>query len=159
MFEYQGVNDTEGLTPCRVVDWATMASIAVTGVVGIAGVGGANYAAKISGKSATKAARLSLTGESDRARLAEKRRIYARAIAAAADRAAGEAADRLNEASPAGELRAAAARVGPHAGGRVVGRRELVVSCRAPQPAPFAKRRVPPYSSRSEPPFPSTSYL
>jgi hypothetical protein len=30
---------------------------------------------------------------------------------------------------------------------------------RASQPVPLAKRRVPPYSNRSEPPLPSTSYL
>jgi hypothetical protein len=64
------------------MDWATVASTAITGAVGIVGVGGALLAAKISGSSTTEAARLGITGESDRARLAEKRRIYARAITA-----------------------------------------------------------------------------
>jgi hypothetical protein len=94
------------------VDWATVASGAITGVVGIAGVAGTILAAKIAGNSATENARLGISAESDRARLAEKRRIYARAIAAvdagflaarsavSADRAAyGQASTASDEAN------------------------------------------------------------
>jgi hypothetical protein len=64
------------------MDWTTVVSIAITGLVGIAGVAGTIVAAKIASKSATKDLRLSINAESDRAREAEKRRIYAESLAA-----------------------------------------------------------------------------
>jgi hypothetical protein len=65
-----------------VVDWAAVTSTAITGAVGIAGVAGAIISARIAGKSARDSAGLNINAEADRARLAEKRRIYARALGA-----------------------------------------------------------------------------
>ena len=70
------------LASCHVLDWATVASGAITGVVGIAGIAGAIIAAKVAGNSATQSAWLGIGAESDRVRLAEKRRVCARAMAA-----------------------------------------------------------------------------
>ena len=91
-----------------------MAPVGITGVVGIAGVVGAIVAAKIAGNSATKSAKLSINAGSDSARLAEKRRVYARAIAAldagfwaaramiyASDEVGLDAAAKLREATAA----------------------------------------------------------
>jgi hypothetical protein len=64
------------------MDWATVASVAITGAVGVAGVAGTIISARIAGKSARDSAGLSINAEADRARLAEKRRIYARALGA-----------------------------------------------------------------------------
>jgi hypothetical protein len=64
------------------VDWATVASVAITGAVGIAGVAGTIIAARIAGKSARESAMLSVNAENRRVRLADKRRVYAHAIAA-----------------------------------------------------------------------------
>jgi hypothetical protein len=64
------------------VDWATVTSTAITGAVGIAGVVGGVITARIAGSSARKSAQLNITAEADRARLAEKRRIYARGVGA-----------------------------------------------------------------------------
>jgi hypothetical protein len=64
------------------VDWATVASVAITGAVGIAGVAGTIAAARIAGKSARESAMLSINAENRRARLADKRQIYAHAVAA-----------------------------------------------------------------------------
>jgi hypothetical protein len=64
------------------VDWAQVTPVAITGAVGIAGVAGTIIAAKLAGNTATQNVRLSVNAEDDRARLADKRRIYARAIAA-----------------------------------------------------------------------------
>jgi hypothetical protein len=52
------------------VDWEQVTSVAITGAVGIAGVIGTITAAKIGARAATESARLS-----------DKRRVYARAIA------------------------------------------------------------------------------
>jgi hypothetical protein len=64
------------------MDWTSVVSIAITGLVGIAGVVGTIVAAKIASKSATKDLKLSINAESDRARRAEKRQIYAESLAA-----------------------------------------------------------------------------
>jgi len=64
------------------VDWAAVTSIAITGAVGIAGVAGTIIAARIAGKSARESAQLSINAEADRARLADKRQVYAHATAA-----------------------------------------------------------------------------
>ena len=58
-----------------------MVSSAITGAVGIAGVAGTIIAARIAGNSARATARLNITAESRRTQLADKRRIYAHAIA------------------------------------------------------------------------------
>jgi hypothetical protein len=78
------------------VDWATVASVAITGAVGIAGVAGTIAAARIAGKSARESAMLSINAENRRARLADKRQVYAHAIAALD--AAAVAADRERHA-------------------------------------------------------------
>lgn len=62
-------------------DWATIIPPVVTGVVGIAGIGGAILSVKITTKSQAANLRLSIDAENNRARVAEKRRIYATFIA------------------------------------------------------------------------------
>lgn len=64
------------------VDWTIVVSGAITGAVGIAGVAGTIIAANIAGNSARQSAGLSIAAEDQRARLADKRRVYARALAA-----------------------------------------------------------------------------
>jgi hypothetical protein len=60
------------------VDWTSVVSVAITAAVGIAGVAGAIIAARIAGDSARESTRLTITAEADRARLADKRQLYAR---------------------------------------------------------------------------------
>src|SRR5262249_35076237 len=57
--------------------WTAVTSTVITGVVGIAGVAGTIVSARIARTSATKDLQLSLNAENERARLAEKRRVYA----------------------------------------------------------------------------------
>jgi hypothetical protein len=64
------------------VDGTVVVSTAITGAVGIAGVAGTIIAARIAGNSARQSARLSIAAETDRARLADKRQVYAHTIAA-----------------------------------------------------------------------------
>lgn len=59
-----------------------MISVAITGAVGIAGVAGTITAAKLGARTATQNVRLSVSAEDRRARLADKRQIYARALTA-----------------------------------------------------------------------------
>jgi hypothetical protein len=59
------------------VDWASVVPGAITGIVGIAGIGGSIVSAKLAGKSATQNLQTSIAAENERARLADKRRIYA----------------------------------------------------------------------------------
>jgi hypothetical protein len=75
------------------VDWTIVVTTAITGVVGVAGVVGGVINGRFAGDSARKSAELNITAEADRTRLAEKRRIYARALVAlnSAALAAGEA--------------------------------------------------------------------
>jgi hypothetical protein len=61
-----------------VVDWATV----VTGVVGLAGIGGTLLSAKLTSKSDAANLRTSIAAEDARAKVAEKRRIYANCLAA-----------------------------------------------------------------------------
>jgi hypothetical protein len=71
--------------------------------VGIVGVAGTIAAAKIAGNTAMRTARLSVGAEDRRARLADKRRAYARAIAtldAAILAAAAEASSRDSSGKP-----------------------------------------------------------
>lgn len=63
------------------MDWTIVVSSGITGVVGIAGVAGTIIAARIGGNSARETARLNIAAESRRTQLADKRRIYAHAIA------------------------------------------------------------------------------
>jgi hypothetical protein len=60
------------------VDWA----IVITGVVGLAGIGGTLLSAGMASKSASENLRISISAEDARAKLAEKRRIYASCLAA-----------------------------------------------------------------------------
>jgi hypothetical protein len=60
------------------MDWA----VVVTGAVGLAGIGGTLLSAKMTGKSDAENLRTSISAEDRRARLAEKRRIYAGCVAA-----------------------------------------------------------------------------
>jgi hypothetical protein len=94
------------------VDWATVTSIAITGAVGIAGVTGTIIAAKITGDSATQGVKLSITAENDRARLADKRQIYARAMAAFSTAVAVAKEAKEAEAHTSDEKNFAAARLG-----------------------------------------------
>lgn len=55
---------------------------AITGAVGIAGIGGTVLSATITRKSAAENLRISIDAENERIKLAEKRRIYAQALAA-----------------------------------------------------------------------------
>jgi hypothetical protein len=64
------------------VDWAAVTSAAITGAVGIAGVAGTIIAARVAGKSARESAQLSINAQADQARLADKRQVYAQALAA-----------------------------------------------------------------------------
>jgi hypothetical protein len=63
------------------VDWTIVVSGAITAAVGIAGVAGTILAARIAGNSTRETARLNITAETRRTQLADKRRIYAHAIA------------------------------------------------------------------------------
>ena len=63
------------------INWATIIPPVVTGVVGIAGIGGAILSAKITATTQVINLRLSIGAENHRARIAEKRRIYATFIA------------------------------------------------------------------------------
>ncbi|MFZ0166064.1 MAG: hypothetical protein WAL12_20985 [Trebonia sp.] len=56
------------------MDWAVVVAAGITGVVGLAGIGGTLLSARIAGRS-----------EDKRAKLAEKRRIYANCLAALAN--------------------------------------------------------------------------
>jgi len=60
------------------MDWA----IVITGIVGLAGIGGTLLAAKMAAKSAAENLRTSISAEDARAKVAEKRRIYASCLAA-----------------------------------------------------------------------------
>ena len=64
------------------MDWTIVVTTAITAVVGVAGVAGTIINARFAGDSARKSALLNITAEADRARLAEKRRIYARGVGA-----------------------------------------------------------------------------
>jgi hypothetical protein len=64
------------------MDWAQVTSVAITGAVGVVGVAGTIIAARMAGKSTMQGVRLTIGAEDRRARLADKRRVYARAIAA-----------------------------------------------------------------------------
>lgn len=59
------------------MDWGYV----ITGIVGIAGIGGTLWSGKLAAKSATLNLRLSISAEDDRARRAQKRRIYAAYLA------------------------------------------------------------------------------
>jgi hypothetical protein len=58
-------------------NWATVIPAVVTGAVGIAGIGGTILSARITTKAQTANLRLSIDAENTRARLADKRYIYA----------------------------------------------------------------------------------
>jgi hypothetical protein len=60
-----------------VTNWATVIPAVVAGAVGIAGIGGTILSARLTAKAQTANLRLSIGAEDRRARLAEKRRIYA----------------------------------------------------------------------------------
>jgi len=63
------------------MDWGPVITAGITGIVGLAGIGGTLVSAKITRKSAAENLRTSIGAEDERARLAEKRRIYAQALA------------------------------------------------------------------------------
>lgn len=62
------------------VDWVSIVPNIITGAVGLAGIGGSLVSAKMAGKSAAKNLRTTLAVENERAKLAEKRRIYANCL-------------------------------------------------------------------------------
>jgi hypothetical protein len=61
------------------VDWTIVVSGAIAGLVGVVG---AIIGARIAGDSARESVRLSIAAEADRVRLADKRQVYARYMAA-----------------------------------------------------------------------------
>jgi hypothetical protein len=67
------------------VDWGTVIAAGITGLVGIAGIGGTLLSARMTGKSDAENLRTSITAEDGRARLAEKRRVYANCLARLTD--------------------------------------------------------------------------
>lgn len=83
------------------MDWGTVVPAAITGVVGLAGIGGALLSARMTGKSDAENLRTSISAEDRRARLAEKRRIYANCLATLtiAATARAEAHDRQGAAA------------------------------------------------------------
>ncbi len=64
------------------MDWAIVIPTAITGAVGLAGIGGTLLSARMTGMSDAKNLRTSIRAEDARARLADKRRIYAGCVAA-----------------------------------------------------------------------------
>jgi hypothetical protein len=58
-------------------NWAPVLPALITGAVGIAGIGGTILSARITAKAQTANLRLSIGADNHRARVAEKRRIYA----------------------------------------------------------------------------------
>jgi hypothetical protein len=63
------------------MDWAIYIPTITTGVVGLAGIGGAILSSRMASKSTTSNLDMSITAEDRRAKVAEKRRIYARYLA------------------------------------------------------------------------------
>jgi hypothetical protein len=68
---YEASQEAPSVTEMIVVDWGTVIPAGITAVVGLAGIGGTLLAARITGRS-----------EDNRAKVAEKRRIYANCLAA-----------------------------------------------------------------------------
>jgi SepF-like predicted cell division protein (DUF552 family) len=64
------------------MDWGVVVSGGITGAVGIAGIGGSILSAKVAGKLAAQNLQTSIGAENERTKLTEKRRIYARHLAA-----------------------------------------------------------------------------
>jgi len=63
------------------VDWAIIVPTAITGAVGLAGIGGTLLSARMTGRSDAENLRTSISAEDERAKLAEKRRVYASCLA------------------------------------------------------------------------------
>ena len=64
------------------MSWTLYIPTAITGVVGLAGIGGAIWSARIASRASTTNLMRSIDAEGDRAREAEKRRLYAASLAA-----------------------------------------------------------------------------
>ena len=64
------------------MDWAIVVPTAITGAVGLAGIAGTLLSAKMTSKADAKNLRASIRAEDARAKLADKRRIYAGCVAA-----------------------------------------------------------------------------
>jgi hypothetical protein len=64
------------------VDWATVVPTAITGLLGLAGIGGTLLSARLTSKSDAENLRTSISAEDARSRVVEKRRIYAKCLAA-----------------------------------------------------------------------------
>jgi hypothetical protein len=84
------------------VDWTIVVTTAITGAVGVAGVLGGVI-------TSSKSAQRNITAEADRTRLADKRRIYARALETLGAAALAEEDERTVE----GSVRAAEVLAGP----------------------------------------------
>jgi hypothetical protein len=63
-------------------DWPAIAASISTGVAAVAGIGGTILGARIAGKSQLSGLNLSISAEDERAKITEKRRIYAQCHAA-----------------------------------------------------------------------------
>jgi hypothetical protein len=63
------------------MDWVTYIPTITTGVVGLAGIGGAILSSRMASSSAVSNLHTSITAEDRRAKVTEKRRIYARYLA------------------------------------------------------------------------------
>lgn len=64
------------------MDWAIVVPTAITGAVGLAGIAGTLLSAKMTSKADAKNLKASIRAEDVRAKLADKRRIYAGCVAA-----------------------------------------------------------------------------
>ena len=64
------------------MDWTSIVPTAISGVVGLAGIGGTLLSARMTSKSDSENLRTSIGAEDQRARLAEKCRIYANYLSA-----------------------------------------------------------------------------
>jgi hypothetical protein len=64
------------------MDWTVYIPVAITGAVGLAGIGGSIWSARIAGKETAANLIRSIDAQNERAREAEKRRLYAASLAA-----------------------------------------------------------------------------
>ena len=87
------------------VDWGTVIAAGITGLVGVVGIGGTLLSARMTSKSDAENLRTSISAEDARAKVAEKRRIYANCLAALVAASMASGAARAANDNPAVEFR------------------------------------------------------